>query len=142
MTKLLQWNTGRSLTPETSFLLHKTLSSTSTGIAILQEPGSLPSNWIIHKTNQAVIVTHNTIQTAPLPEFTASTLHYSAMALRVQLPNSNTVIIDRGCLSVSEMWRRQVPLPRLARKHRRQSTPSCQFIYTWRGFQHTLTQMG
>jgi len=66
---------------------------------MLQEPGNLdlPSNWIIHKSSQAVIVTLNTIQTSPLPEFTQSNPHFSSMALRVRLPESNTVI---GIVSV------------------------------------------
>ncbi len=98
-TKVLQWNTGKSLTLETSSLLHRTLSSTSTAIALLQEPGHLhlPSNWVIHKSSQAAIVTLNTIQTSPLPEFTTITTQFSSMAIRAKLPGSNMVL---GIISV------------------------------------------
>jgi len=103
MTNILQWNSGKKLKGENSLALHRILSSTNTPIAILQETTGieLPSSWIVHRSGSATIVTLNTVQTAPLPDFTIVTQRFCSIALRVKLPGSNVsfgvISIYRSC---------------------------------------------
>ncbi len=95
-SKILQWNSGRTLDQSGLNELIFLLSSTGTAIALIQEIQTpfprLPPNWKIFISGQSAIITHSSVSTITNTKFTTNFPCFSSMAINAKLPSSNSPI--------------------------------------------------